>query len=167
MRWKVIPGFEKYEASDSGLIRVASSKKLVPQSNNHNGYLQVSIRDNDGKHKSRRVHRLVMLAFVGDSKDSVNHINENKKDNRLENLEYLPIRDNIKYGTGEIRKSKAHKKPVLQINIETGDIIARHESSNDAALSLGLDKSNITKVCRGKARQTGGFKWEYDSKGEW
>lgn len=55
-------------------------------------------------------------------------------------------------------------KPVNQICIKTGDIINSFVSIRSAGESLGLDTSTITKVCKGNAKQTGGFKWEYKQK---
>jgi hypothetical protein len=98
--WKDIPGFPRYQASAAGHIRsIASGKWHVLQLTPHSktGYLAVSPRV-DGKYITRSVHRLIASAFLGEAQGrDVNHINGNKHDNRLVNLEYLSRGDNHRH----------------------------------------------------------------------
>lgn len=110
--WKEIEGFEGlYEVSNEGRVRgidryVKSSKGKL----NHlkekelqqflkNGYLAVRLCK-DGKHKAHYVHRLVATAFIDnpDNLPQINHKNENRTDNRIENLEWCSVFYNINYG---------------------------------------------------------------------
>lgn len=90
--WKTIPGYERYEASNLGNVR-SLKKTLNPAS--VNGYMIVRISDRDGKYKTKLIHRLVMESFVGGSLLVVDHIDGNRSNNHLENLEYVSQRENI------------------------------------------------------------------------
>lgn len=103
--WKDIPGFPDYQASDGG--RVRSRKwgmwKVLRQTPHPNtGYLVVSLRV-DGRYVARSVHRLIAAAFLGEANGrDVNHLNGDKHDNSLRNLEYTSRGDNHRhaYRTG-------------------------------------------------------------------
>ena len=104
--WKVIPGWEYFEASDKGNIRrikkskyksignTTSNKKLTDAPG---GYKCVSLWQ-EGRNGVFSVHRLVAMTFIpGDISLSVNHINGKKDDNRVENLEWCTLSDNSKH----------------------------------------------------------------------
>ena len=103
--WRYIPGFPDYQASDCGRIRSHKSgtwQLLRPTPHPNTGYLVVSLR-RSGKYFARSVHRLVAASFLGRANgQDVNHINGDKHDNCLENLEYLSRGDNHRhaYRTG-------------------------------------------------------------------
>lgn len=92
--WRKIPGFDGWEASSHGRLR--HGDKITEGILNSNGYRQKAITNN-GYKNSYRIHRLVMLAFVGHSKLEVNHKNGIKSDNRLSNLEYVTRSENQKH----------------------------------------------------------------------
>jgi len=108
--WKDIPNFEGYyQASDLGRIRgldrviinsLGRSKDIKGTIISHvegkDGYLKLNLAKN-GKKFTFRVHRLVMMAFKGCSELVVDHINSNIKDNRLENLRYCTVRENVSF----------------------------------------------------------------------
>lgn len=106
---KPIPSLENYLADEYGNIysrnwkRTGETRKLKPTLKNK-GYAVVTLRNN-GKQLKARVHRLIWTAFHGDIPDGleINHINEKRDDNRLENLELLTHRENLNYGN---RKEK-------------------------------------------------------------
>lgn len=98
--WRDIPGYEGlYQASNLGRIKSLPRKYkpnesiLKPQK--RNGYLKVELCKKDRKQYS--VHRLIMMTFSGSSKLSVNHIDGNKHNNNLENLEYCTQRENCRH----------------------------------------------------------------------
>lgn len=90
-QWRVIPSHPSYQVSNVGTVKKPNGQISVG-SMDENGYMRVCLK---GKNwKSHTIHRLVMQAFVGQSKMHVDHINEDKADNRLENLEYVSIAEN-------------------------------------------------------------------------
>ena len=91
--WREVPGFPKYLVSDLGNIKSIKGKESKKHINQF-GYHNVNILDDKNSWRCVRVHRLVMLAFVGESAMDVDHLNEIKTDNRLCNLEYVSEREN-------------------------------------------------------------------------
>jgi hypothetical protein len=94
--WKLIPGYHGYEVSSLG--RLKHNGKISSGSKNSKGYLQKTLKSEAGK-RTWRIHRLVLLGFVGPSELDVNHKNGIKTDNRLENLEYLTRADNNRHAS--------------------------------------------------------------------
>ena len=105
---KTIPGYEDYEVDTNGRVwsfksGIKTEKKLSFRAN---GYLSVGLSTN-GKFKNCLVHRLIMLTFCGESNLQVNHIDGDKTNNNLTNLEYCTASENIRHAfkTG-LNKSK-------------------------------------------------------------
>ena len=115
--WKWIPGYEGYYMVSTHR-RVKSlnyrgntgKTKILKQSTDRNGYKKVGLRKNS-KVKVYLVHRLVAQAFIPNPNNlsEVNHKDENKTNNAVWNLEYCTHEYNINYGTGNKRRSEAHK----------------------------------------------------------
>ena len=103
--------------------------------------------------KYYRAHRLVAQAFLENPNNYpvVNHKNEIKNDNRVENLEWCTIRYNNEY---------SNAKPILQFD-KNWNYINRWKSCAEIERELGLDHSTIQKCCSGKKKSRGGFKWGY------
>lgn len=106
--WKVIQECPDYEISNLG--RVLSHKKksngIISGSFNINGYMELMFRIDKKRHR-HYIHRLVAKYFIGESELFVNHIDENKLNNRVDNLEYVTHQENIrKYFSGKFTKSK-------------------------------------------------------------
>jgi hypothetical protein len=102
--WIAIPGYE-YEVSADGSVRRADTKRPVAQQFNSSGYLRVRLFK-DGNMTRFFVHRLVMLAFRGDSELQVNHKNGDTMDNRLSNLEYCTCSENVKHSWRVLRPAR-------------------------------------------------------------
>lgn len=112
--WKSIKGYAGlYEVSDLGNVRSLKCGKVrvLKPSISHNGYYLVNLYK-DGESKSFYVHSLVVTAFKGPipAGMQVNHINEDKTDNRLENLEIVTAKQNCNHGTRNERMAKAKSK---------------------------------------------------------
>ena len=92
---KAVPGFPGYYCTTSGRIisTLKGSCKEIPGSPDKDGYLKVALVK-EHRHTHLRKHRVITLTFLGASDLEVNHINGNKQDNRLQNLEYVSAREN-------------------------------------------------------------------------
>lgn len=99
MEYTTIEEFPNYEINELGQIRNKQSKKILSQNLSTKGYYQVNIAD-----KCRRVHRLLALTFIPnpDELETVNHIDGDKLNNDLSNLEWLSRADNIKHAREEL-----------------------------------------------------------------
>ena len=103
--WKEIPGYEGlYEVSNKGNVRNVRRNKLLRLSKTNNRYIRVSLCKN-GIKTGLTVHRLVAEAFIEnpDNLPEVNHKDEDKTNNRVENLEWCDHKYNMNYGTRNIR----------------------------------------------------------------
>ena len=103
-QWIKIEGYENYSVSSEGRVRNDKSGRILRQSPNKCGYLQVRLFD-DGRGCTVRVHRLVANAFIPNpyKLSDVNHINEDKNNNRVDNLEWMSHKDNCNFGTRSVR----------------------------------------------------------------
>jgi len=93
---KNIPGFNLYSCTEDGRIfssRKGSTKEIIG-SPDKDGYLKITLVDNNGKFKYFRKHRLIMLTFSGYSELEVNHKDGNKLNNQISNLEYVSLQEN-------------------------------------------------------------------------
>ena len=152
--WKAIEGYESYEVSNLGNIR--RNGKLINQSLK-NGYLRVNL-SKDGKYKNYYVHRLVALAFLPNPNNLplVNHKDEIRTNNNIDNLEWCDNKYNLTYGT--ILERKGLKIYQLDMN---GNFIKEWLGANDASRNLSIPQSNITYCCQGKRKSAGNYKWCY------
>lgn len=157
--YKTIEDYPNYEVSNMGNVRRKGGKMLKPLFTKNTGYYMVCLYNEFGD-KRVLIHRLVADAFLSNPNNYpvVNHINEDKTDNRVENLEWCTRSYNINYGTSisKIRKSK--QKGCLQMDME-GNIIKEWECIRVAQRTLKIN--NISKCCMGKMKTTGGYKWKY------
>lgn len=123
--WKDIPDYEGfYQVSSLGQVRSLDrvtchgrkiEGKIMKKKVHTGGYIQVCLRKNGSATNRRFVHRLVMLAFNGNKEISVDHINADRTDNRLENLEYVTQRENCRRGRLRL-SNKASKYPCVGYN---------------------------------------------------
>ena len=104
-----IPNCPRYYATEDGRIWSDKTKRYLKPCISNSGYQMVNICIN-GKSNVKTVHRLIALAFVPntDNLEMVNHKNENKLDNRPENLEWVTRSQNVRYGTGIERRKKTY-----------------------------------------------------------
>ena len=164
--WKDIPGYEgKYQASNMGRVKnVVSGRVLKP-----NGRYLLVVLVKGKEHKNILVSRAVWSAFNGPIPPGmqVNHINEDKHDNRLENLNLMTPKENANWGTRNKRVSdkqrndKAKSKVVLAFSLNTGEV-KTYESAHEASRQTGYSRGTICNACRGLyGGVLRGYKWKY------
>lgn len=144
--WKDIAGYEGlYQVSDIGNIRSSRTGKMMKLCvNSRNGYVYC-VLSNKQKRKNCRVHRLVASAFLG-VRDGlqVNHIDGDKANNKLSNLEWVTRSENMKHAFATGLEKKCFK-PV--IDLDTHEI---YEGVSAAAEAVGARKAGtISRVCKG------------------
>lgn len=164
--WKPINGYESlYEVSNQGNVRSTKAynkNSLVKGRKDKSGYIRVNLWKN-GKRSTKTVHRLVLGAFCGLSdnvKKSVNHKNEIRSDNRLENLEYCDQKYNNNYGSRNRRISLALSKKVCQYTKE-GVMIKVWDSTMQIERELKISNKNISACCTGRVKTCHGYIWKY------
>lgn len=165
--WKEVPGYEGlYEVSDKGQVRSLNysrtgQTKVLKPSKNPRGYHYVNLCK-DGRQKSSTVHRLVAQAFIPNPMvlPMVNHKNEDKTDNRVDNLEWCDHRYNINYGTRNERVAKTMSKPVLQFD-KSGNFVKEWPSVSEVERQTGWFNTCISACCLGKRKTAYGFVWRH------
>lgn len=168
--WKSVTGYEGlYEVSNLGRVKSLVYKRLgheriLKSGNNMYGYKMVVLRKNN-KSKTITVHILVAQAFIPnpDNLPEVNHIDENKSNNSVDNLEWCTRKYNLEYGN----RIKKLEKPIIQYSKE-GEFIKEWPSIVDVERQLGYNKSNIASCCRGlKHHRTAyGYIWKFKNNPE-
>ena len=112
IEWEQAEGFSRYLISTDGKIYSLKSDRLLPQGITERGYKQVDVYNDMGVKMHMKVHRLVYMAHVGVIPNGlqVNHKDENKTNNCIDNLELMTNKENCSYGTRNARISKAMKR---------------------------------------------------------
>lgn len=169
--WKNVVGYEGlYKVSNLGRIKSLynynrnGSNILKPKIKR--GYYTVGLRKN-GIRKWYLVHRLVAQAFIQNHNNypQINHKNENKLDNNVNNLEWCTVLYNNTYGTRIKRVKDKTSKPVLQYDINM-NFIKEYASLVDATKEMGLKSTScISLCCSGKYETSKGYIWRYKGGG--
>lgn len=178
--WKDIEGYEGlYQVSNLGRVRSldmvlpCNSKGVMStrvrhgvirrQHIGHTGYHYVLLLHGK-RRKNFRVHRLVAAAFVPNPLNlpEVNHKDEDKNNNRADNLEWCTSKYNHNYGSTIERAADKIRRPVYQMSMR-GVIIQEFASVTDAANATGIARNQISRCCLGRKsfNSAGGFKWKY------
>lgn len=167
--WKEIEGTNgMYQVSNLGNVKSFTRIKkggLLKPGRYSNGYLFVHFAkdtDKKGERHSYLIHRLVAQAFLPNPKglEQVNHKDENKTNNRVDNLEWCTHLYNQNYGTRNQRVGEKNKisngKPVYCIELDRVFC-----SAAEAARFVGRNPTNVSVVCRGKEKSCAGYHWKY------
>lgn len=190
--WEPIPGLEGlYSANEYGEIKsedrpvdfYASNRRIkyikkgrvLKQTKNSKGYLCVSIHK-DGKQRVIESHLLIAKTFLPnpENKPQVNHIDGNKKNNCIENLEWVTARENLLHAfrtglnpgsrpwAGITGKDHIRSIPIIMCSM-SGEEIREFDSLTQAANFIGVSSSHISQCAKGKRNLCGGYKWKYKS----
>lgn len=143
IEWKQVPRTNgRYIASTRGIIFDNKMNKNVPYSRHKRGWLRCHIWI-DGIRKTIGVHRIIAMTFLGESDLTVNHIDGDKNNNSIDNLEYLTVKEN------NIHRSKILKKGNIKkvYCFETNKV---YETIKQASIELNCDSGHISAVCKNK-----------------
>lgn len=169
--WSEIPQYEGlYEISNLGRVRSlkfagGQRQKIIKPTCNSKGYQQIGLWK-DKKRQVKYIHRLVATSFVKNpmNLNEVNHIDEDKSNNRFDNLEWCTRRYNMTYGNMQKKiknNMKYYKRPIVMIN-ESGEVLKRWSSAADAERSDGFDAASICNCCRGRVQKVRGKIFKYE-----
>ena len=133
---------------------------LKGKKNKDNGYLRVTLTDDNGIVKQIYVHRLVAEVAIPnpDNLPEVNHKDENKTNNRVSNLEWCDRKYNLNFGTRNARVAEAKSKPVL--GFKDGKIMKYFPSTAEAE-RCGFNQGNVASCCRGEKNTYKGCNWRF------
>ena len=151
--WKDIYGFEGlYQISNYGRVKGLVTNKILKPNDNGNGYLYVMLTKNN-KPYMKKVARLVAQHFLRNPKKlkEVNHIDKNKHNNIVSNLEWISRKDNVRYSMA---------KKVIQYDLY-GNKLKIWNSINEAAKALNISATHISEVCRNLRKTANKFYWQY------
>lgn len=180
--WKDIPDYEGlYQASNLGNIKslqrtmpnsgaygkyfTVKEKILKPHLHN-NGYCSVKL-SKYGKINRVTVHKLIATLFVANPHNYsiINHKDENKSNNKADNLEWCTAKYNCNYGTRNERlriiNTLVGGKKVLQYSLD-GDFVKEYSSISEASRKTGVYVRSISSVCNGRGKTAGGYIWKFN-----
>ena len=174
--WKPITCYEgRYEISNHGRVRsfvtnrgyIRKRPLILRVKIDKYGYETIGLSKN-GVKKFITIHRLVGNAFIPNPYNlpQINHKDEDKRNNNVDNLEWCTGKYNCNYGSHreKISKSKTNSPKISYIVLQydlAGNLIKEYPSANEAMRQLGVGAGNISKCCNGVISQSGGYIWKW------
>ena len=169
-QWKAVEGYNgKYLISSNGRVKNAKSGRILKQEINYCGYARAHLCNFEDR-RMRFVHRLVAEAFIPNpqNKSQVNHIDGNKLNNTVENLEWSTPLENVRHSwenglrEGNVRWYDSKKKRVVAISIDGSDVI-RFNSIAEA--KKHFNTNHVSDVLNGHREQAKGYRFAFDGEG--
>lgn len=167
--WKPIYGYEGlYEVSNFGRVKSVKFKKsrLKTLYKNEKGYLYTYLYKN-GVREKLRIHRLVALAFIPnpENKPTVNHIDEDKSNNKVSNLEWATYKEQMQAGTVKQRISETqkghHRTPFKPVAAYKNDVLFAVYESLISTQKDGFKYSAVSRCCIGERQTHHGLRWSF------
>ena len=168
--WKDINEYNGYSVSNRGRVKSMrkGKERILKPGTLKCGYKYVILYDSKQGRKLLTIHRLVANAFIEnkDNKPFVNHKDEDKTNNDVNNLEWCDNRYNTNYGTRNEKLSKRHlnrkdeSKGICQYD-KLGNFIQEYPSAHEVQRKLGFYAQNIGKCCLGKRKTAYGYIWKF------
>lgn len=167
--WKDIKGYEGlYQVSNLGRVKSLQMYakggykrriKILKPCNNGNGYHIVYLMK-DKKRSVNYIHRLVAQAFVTNLNNfsCINHIDENRQNNRADNLEWCTYKYNNNYGNHNLKLSSSKRKLVNQYDKDM-NLIKTWDGIQNAMKKTNC--GHIVECCKGQIKSSGGYIWRY------
>lgn len=159
--FKPIPGWKGYLINEDGVLFSEKRQTIKTPQTTPYGYSRVSLCQN-GKVKSVFIHRLVMLTFVGPSDLEVNHKNGNKRDNTLNNLEYVTRHENMKhaYANGLKKPVRIFGEQHVLSKLDTETVVNLKDlkgsmTQREAAKKFNISQAQVSRLWNGLRRAHG------------
>lgn len=164
--WKDIEGYEGlYQVSNMGRVK-SLRRNIILREGISRGYSVLNLSKN-GNPLTKKVHRLVATAFIPNPNNYpiVNHKDENRTNNCVDNLEWCTQEYNLNYGTGNKKRALSNtngkrSKPVLQYSLD-GTFIKEWKSTMDVERMTGYSGGHISACCRNIRKTAYGYLWKY------
>ena len=176
--WKDIPNyFDKYQISNFGNVKSTNYKstkkeRIMKPTINSSGYYKIELYKN-GKSNIYYVHRLVALVFIPnpENKTQINHIDGNKTNNNVSNLEWVSVSENQIHAinlnlrerspmTGRTGKQNPNSKKILQYDM-AGNFIAEWNGIAEAARQINGKACSISNNLSKRTKSSYGYIWKY------
>lgn len=176
--WRAVVGYEGYyQVSNIGRVRSINrivyhplgnkniKGRILKNGNDSYGYLIV-VLSKDGHSKTKKIHTLVANAFIENvfNLPQINHIDENKHNNNVSNLERCTAKYNNNFGSRIERARKSNtngKKSKEIVQLLNGIIVATFPSAHEAVRKLGYGQGHINECCRGERKTHMGYQWKF------
>lgn len=163
--------YDKYEVYENGRIWSYKTKKFLKPGKTKYGYQQVSLSDNEGKIKWYLLHRVVWEAVTGAPIPKcyeINHIDERKDNNAINNLQLISHKENVNFGTRNSRAGTSISKALTNNKklskavgaFKDGKLVFTFPSASEAQRQ-GFYSSAVSRCCNGKLPHYKGFIWRY------
>lgn len=163
--WVTIAEFPNYQITADGRVRSRKNGKEKAKCINKRGYWAMSMRKN-GKMYLRTLHRMLAVAFIPnpENKPDINHIDGNKRNCSLDNLEWVTCKENNIHARNTGLHESDGDKPIGQF--KDGVLVRTFKSASDASRILGISRANICNCARGNTRLKTykSYEWKYIEK---
>ena len=163
--WKDVPFDSNYKVSNYGRIFSKRTNKILKGELTEKGYIRVALTE----HKRYLVHCIVARTFIPnpENKPQVNHIDGNKQNNYVDNLEWCTQSENMRHALKTGLKIMPKGKDVYNARLvyqydKNNNLIKRWECMSTASQKLKISQRDIVRVCKGKRKTCGGYIWKYE-----